>query len=144
MINKCSWFLGCHFQYNALCSFCCFSVEIAFLYVNVDNATLRAAHGASVRLNRSTKSGKQWHHALVNEWRKDGVKLPDESGSSLTISYINASDINDKYHCVSLSSSSHDIQCTAVYQCSASLVGVAGLPESKNQGNSTVTVILSE
>ena len=112
--------------------------------MNINNATLRAAHGASVRLNCTTKSSKQRHHALVNEWRKDGVKLPDESGSSLRISYINASDINDKYRCVSLGSSSRDIQCTAVYQCSASLTTIAGLPEIKNQGNSTVTVILSE
>ena len=121
-----------------------FSVQVAFLHVNVNNATLRAAHYASVRLNCTTNSSKQRRHALVNEWRKDGVKLPDESGSSLTISYINASDIIDKYHCVSLSSSSRDIQCTAIYQCSASLTTVAGLPEIKNQGNSTVTVILSE
>ena len=112
--------------------------------MNVNNATLQAAHYESVRLNCTTNSSKQRRHALVNEWRKDGVKLPDESGSSLTISYINASDIIDKYHCVSLSSSSRDIECTAVYQCSASLTTVAGLPEIKNQGNSTVTVILSE
>jgi len=112
--------------------------------VNVKNATLRAAHGASLRLNCTTKSSKQRHHALVNEWRKDGVKLLNESGSSLTITYINASDIINKYHCVSLNSSSRDIQCTAVYQCSASLVAVAGLPEIKNQGNSTVTVFLKK
>ena len=112
--------------------------------MNINNATLRAAHGASVRLNCTTNSSKHQRRALVNEWRKDGVKLTDESGSSLRISYINASDIIDKYHCVSLSSSSRDIQCTAVYRCSASLVAVAGLPEIKNQGNSTVTVILSE
>ena len=121
-----------------------FSVQVAFLYVNVNNAILRAAHHASVRLNCTIKSSKQRHHALINGWRKDGVKLHNESGSSLTISYINASDTIDKYHCVSLSSSSRDIQCTAVYQCSAALVAVAGLPEIKNQGNSTLTVILSE
>ena len=84
-------------------SFFFFSVKVAFLYVNINNATLRAAHGATVRLNCTTNSSKHQRHALVNEWRKDGVKLPDESGSSLTISYINASDIIDKYHCVYLS-----------------------------------------
>ncbi|XP_067027504.1 receptor-type tyrosine-protein phosphatase S-like isoform X3 [Acropora muricata] len=124
--------------------FGCRDFQVAFLYVIVNNATLRATHGASLRLNCTTKSSKQRPHSLVNEWRKDGDKLPDESGSSLTISYFNASDINDKYHCVSLSSSSRDIECTAVYQCSASLDAVAGLPEIKNQGNSTVTVILKK
>ncbi|KAK2555077.1 hypothetical protein P5673_023431, partial [Acropora cervicornis] len=49
-----------------------------------------------------------------------------------------------KYHCVSLSSSSRDVKCTAFYQCSASLTTVAGLPQIKNQGNSTVTVILKK
>ena len=109
-----------------------------------NNATLPAARGTSVTLNCVTKSSKQRSRAVVKEWRKDGVKLADESSSSLTITYSNASDTNNKYRCVSLSSSSRDIQCTAVYQCSASLVAVAGLPEIKDLGNSTVTVILSK
>ena len=112
--------------------------------MNVNNATLRATNGQSVTLNCVTRSSKQRPHATVTEWRKDGVKLPDQSSSLLTITYSNASDINNKYHCVSLSSSSRDVQCTAIYQCSASLVTVAGLPEIDNQGNSTVTVILSK
>ena len=110
--------------------------------VNVNIATLAAAHGASVMLNCVIKSSKQRPHVI--EWSKDGVKLADKSNSSLTITYSNASDTHNKYHCVSLSSSSRDIQCTAVYQCSASLTTVAGLPEIKDQGNSTVTVILSK
>ena len=110
----------------------------------VNNATLRAAHGESVTLNCVTKSSKQRPHAVVKEWKKDGVQLADKSSSSLTITYSNASDTNNKYHCVSLSSSSRDIQCTAVYQCSALLVANDGLPEIKNQGNSTLTVILSK
>ena len=121
-----------------------FSVQVPFLYVVVNNATLPAARGAFVTLNCITKSSKQRPHVVVKEWRKDGVKLADESSSSLTITYSNASDANNKYRCVSLSSSSRDIQCTAVYQCSASLVAVAGLPEIKDLGNSTVTVILSK
>ena len=110
--------------------------------MNVNNATLAAVHGASVMLNCIIKSSKQRPHVI--EWRKDGVKLADKSNSSLTITYSNASDTNNKYHCVSLSSSSRDVQCAAVYQCSASLTTVAGLPEIKDQGNSTVTVILSK
>ena len=101
---------------------------------------MAAAHGANVTLN-GIKSSKQRPHVI--EWKKDGVKLA-ESSSLLTITYSNAIDTNSKYHCVSLSSSSRDIQCTAVYQCSASLTTVAGLPEIKDQGNSTVTVILSK
>ena len=108
--------------------------------VNVNIATLAAAHGASVMLNCVIKSSKQRPHVI--EWSKDGVKLADKSNSSLTITYSNASDTHNKYRCVS--SSSRDVQCTAVYQCSASLVTVAGLPEFKSQGNSTVTVTLSE
>ena len=110
--------------------------------MDVNNVTLAAAHGASVMLYCIIKSSKQRPHVI--EWRNDGVKLADKSSSSLTITYSNASDTNNKYHCVSLSSSSRDVQCTAVYQCSASLVAVAGLPEIKEQGNSTVTVILSK
>ena len=110
----------------------------------VNNATLPAAHGASVTLNCTTNSSKQQPHAVVKEWTKDGVKLVNESSSLLTITYSNASDTNNKYHCVSLSSSSRDVKCTAVYQCSASLVAVAGLPEIKDLGNFTVTVILSK
>ena len=122
-----------------------FSVQVAFLYVfNVNNATLPAAHGASVSLNCTTKSREQQPLAIVYEWKKDGVKLAHKSSSSLKITYSNASDINNKYRCVSLSSSSRDVQCTAVYQCSASLVAVAGLPEIKDEGNSTVNVILSK
>ena len=125
--------------------FLLFSVQVAFLYVfNVNNATLQAAHHASVRLNCSTKSSKQQPLAIVYEWKRDGVNLANKSSSSLEITYNNASDTNNKYRCVSLSSSSRDIQCTAVYQCSASLVTVAGLPEFKSQGNSTVTITLSE
>ena len=112
--------------------------------MNVSNATLPAAHGSSVSLNCSTKSSKQQPHRIIYEWRKDGIHLANKSSSSLTITYSNASDINNKYHCVSSSSSSRDVQCTAVYQCSASLTTVAGLPEIKDQGNSTVTVILSK
>ena len=111
--------------------------------MNVSDATLQAAHHASVTLNCITKSSEQQPHAIVYEWRKDGDKLA-ESTSSLRITYSNASDTNNKYRCVSLSSLSRDVQCTAVYQCSASLVTVAGLPEIENQGNSTVTVILSK
>ena len=136
--------LGCHLQCVLLIIPWLFSVQVPFLYVNVNNATLRAAHGESVTLNCSTKSSKQRPHAVVKEWRKDGVKLADESSSSLTISYSNANDTNNKYRCVPLSSSSREVQCTAVYQCSASLTTVAGLPEIENQGNSTVTVILSK
>ena len=120
------------------------SVQVPFLYVVGNNATLPAARGTSVTLNCITQSSKQRPRAVVKEWRKDGVKLADESSSSLTITYSNASETNNKYRCVSLSSSSRDIQCTAVYQCSASLVAVAGLPEIKDLGNSTVTVILSK
>ncbi|XP_067027638.1 uncharacterized protein, partial [Acropora muricata] len=122
--------------------FGCRDFQVAFLHVNVNNATLAAVHGASVMLNCIIKSSKQRPHVI--EWRKDGVKLADKSNSSLTITYSNASDTNNKYHCVSLSSSSRDVQCTAVYQCSASLTTVAGLPEIKDQGNSTVTVILKK
>ncbi|XP_074611757.1 receptor-type tyrosine-protein phosphatase S-like isoform X2 [Acropora palmata] len=124
--------------------FGCRDFQVPFLYVNVNNATLRAAHGESVTLNCITKSSKQRPHAVVKEWRKDGVQLADESSSSLTISYSNANDTNNKYRCVPLSSSSREVQCTAVYQCSASLTTVAGLPEIENQGNSTVTVILKK
>ena len=121
-----------------------FSVQVAFLYVNVSNATLPAAHGASVTLNCSTKSSKQQPHPIIYEWRKDGIHLANKSSSSLTIPYSNASDINNNYHCVSLSSSSRNVQCTAVYQCSASLTTVADLPEINDQGNPTVTVVLSK
>ncbi|XP_074611771.1 uncharacterized protein LOC141866210 isoform X4 [Acropora palmata] len=124
--------------------FGCRDFQVAFLYVIVNNATLRAAHGESVTLSCITRSSKQRPGAVVKEWRKDEVKLADESSSSLTITYSNASDTNNKYRCVPLSSSSRDVQCTAVYQCSASLVAVAGLPGIKNQGNSTVTVILKK
>ena len=110
--------------------------------MNVNNVTLAAAYGASVMLNCIIKASKQRPHVI--EWRKDGVKLTDKSNSSLTITYSNASDTYNKDRCVSLSSSSRDVECTAVYQCSASLVTVAGLPEIKDQGNSTVTVILSK
>ena len=120
----------------------CFLVQVAFLYVNVSNATLPAAHGASVTLNCSTKSSKQQPHPIIYEWSKDGVKVANKWSSSLTITYSGASDTYNKYRCVS--SSSRNVQCTAVYQCSASLVTVAGLPEFKSQGNSTVTVTLSE
>ena len=121
-----------------------FSVQVPFLYVVVNSATLPAARGASVTLNCITKSSKQRPHAVVKEWRKDGVKMAHESSSLLTTTYSNASDTNKKYHCISLSSSSREVKCTAVYQCSASLVAVAGLPEIKDLGNSTVTVILSK
>ena len=119
----------------------CFLVQVAFIYVNVSIATLPAAHGASVTLNCITRSCKQWPHAIVHEWRKDGVKLDDESSSSLTITYSNASDTKNKYHCISLSSSSRDMKCSAVYQCSVQGVG---LPDVKKRGNSTVTVLLSK
>ena len=112
--------------------------------MNVSNATLPAAHGASVTLNCSTKSSKEQPHPIIYEWRKDGDNLANKSSASLTITYSDASETYNKYRCVSLSSSSRDVQCTAVYQCSASLVTVAGLPEFKSQGNSTVTVTLSE
>ena len=105
---------------------------------------LPATYGASVTLNCITKSSKRQPHAIVYEWSKDGVKLPDKSSSLLTVTYSNASDINNEYHCVSLSSPSRDVRCTAVYQCSASLVTVVGLPEIKSQGNSSVTVFLSK
>ncbi|XP_067027637.1 uncharacterized protein [Acropora muricata] len=120
--------------------FGCRDFQVAFLHVNVNNVTLAAAHGAYVMLN-CIKSSKQRPHVI--EWRKDGLKLA-ESSSLLTITYSNASDTYNKYHCVSVSSSSRDVQCTAVYQCSASLTTVAGLPEIKDQGNSTVTVILKK
>ena len=111
----------------------------------VNNAILLAARGASVTLNCTTKSSKQQPGAIVKEWRKDGVKiLADKQSPSLTITYSNAIDTNNKYHCVSLSSSNRDVKCTAFYQCSASLITVAGSPQIKNQGNSTVTVILSK
>ncbi|XP_015759656.1 PREDICTED: receptor-type tyrosine-protein phosphatase F-like, partial [Acropora digitifera] len=121
--------------------FGCKDFQVAFLHVNVNNATLAAVHSASVMLNCIIKSSKQRPHVM--EWRKDGVKLADESSSLLTVTYSNASDTSSKYHCVSVSSS-RDVQCTAVYQCSASLTTVAGLPEIKDQGNSTVTVILKK
>ena len=136
--------LGCHFQCGLLIFPFLFSVQVPFLYVIVNNATLLAAPSESVTLNCITKSSKQRPHAVVKEWRKDGVQLADESSSSLTITYSNASDTNSKYHCAPLNSSSRDVQCTAVYQCSASLPTVAGLPEIESQGNSTVTVILSK
>ena len=136
--------LGCDLQRVLIIFPWSFSVQVAFLYVIVNNASLLAAHGASVTLNCVTKSSKQQPPAIVKEWRKDGVKLTDKPSSSLTITYSNASDTNNKYHCVSLSSSSRDVQCTAFYQCSASLIRVAGLPEIKSQGTSTVTVVLSK
>ena len=146
-MNKCSCMVF-RLSFSVLCIisllFLLFSVQVAFLYVNVNNAPLRAAHHASVRLNCTTRSSKQQPLAIVYEWKKDGVNLANKSSSSLTVTYSNASDTNNKYRCVSWSSSSRDIQCTAVYQCSASLVTVAGLPEFKSQGNSTVTVTLSE
>ena len=120
-----------------------FSVQVPFLYVNVNDATLQATHHAFVTLNCNTKSSKQRHHTIIYEWRKDGVKLADESSSPLKITYSNATDTNNEYRCVP-NSSNRDVQCTAVYQCSASLVAVAGLPEIENQGNSTVTVKLSK
>ena len=112
--------------------------------MNVSDATLLAAHGASVALNCITRSSKQQPRPIIYEWRKGGIKFADESSSSLTITYSNASDTNNKYHCLSLSSSSREVQCTAVYQCSASLTTVPGLPEIESQGNYTVTVILSK
>ncbi|XP_074611781.1 uncharacterized protein LOC141866213 isoform X2 [Acropora palmata] len=124
--------------------FGCRDFQVVFLYVNVSNATLPAAHGASVTLNCSTKSSKQQPHPIIYEWSKDGVKFANKRSSSLTITYSDASDTYNKYRCVSLSSSSRDVQCTAVYQCSASLVTVAGLPEFKSQGNSIVTVTLKK
>ena len=136
--------LGCHFQCVLLNFPWLFSVEVPFLYVNVHNATLLAAHRASITLNCTTKSSKQRPHAVVKEWRKDGVQLADESSSSLKITYSNASDTNNKYHCAPLNSSSRDVQCTAVYQCSASLSTVAGLPQIESQGNSTVILMLSK
>ncbi|XP_015753443.1 PREDICTED: receptor-type tyrosine-protein phosphatase mu-like [Acropora digitifera] len=90
--------------------FGCRDFEVAFLYVNVSNATLPAAHGASVSLNCSTKSSKQQPHPIIYEWRKDGVHLANKLHSSLTITYSNAIDISNKYHCVSLSSSSLVLQ----------------------------------
>ncbi|XP_015769281.1 PREDICTED: receptor-type tyrosine-protein phosphatase F-like [Acropora digitifera] len=91
-----------------------------------------------------TMSSRPQPYTIIYEWRKDGVKLADESNSSLTITYSNASDINNNYRCVPLSSSSRGVQCTAVYQCSASLVTIADLSEIKSQGDSTVTVLLKK
>ncbi|XP_044164303.1 Down syndrome cell adhesion molecule-like protein 1 [Acropora millepora] len=124
--------------------FGCRDFHVESLYVSISDATLPAIHGVSVMLSCITMSSRPQPYTIIYEWRKDGVKLADESNSSLTITYSNASDTNNKYRCVPLSSSSRGVQCTAVYQCSASLVTIAGLSEIKSQGDSTVTVLLKK
>ena len=109
--------------------------------MHVDDATLLAGHSATVTLNCVTKFSKKQPRAISYKWRKDGVKL-DDSSSSLTIKYSNASDINNNYRCARLSSSRREVQCRAIYQCSASLETAAGSPYIKSQGNSSVTVTL--
>ncbi|XP_068725987.1 uncharacterized protein [Montipora capricornis] len=130
--------------YNGLCMrvelFGCKDFQIAFLFVHVDDATLLAAKSATITLNCVTKSSKKQPRAISYEWRKDGVKL-DESNSSLTIKYNDASDINNNYRCARLNSSRPQVQCHAIYQCSASLETAAG-SHITSQGNSTVTVTL--
>ncbi|XP_068677355.1 uncharacterized protein [Montipora foliosa] len=130
---------------NGLCMrvelFGCKDFQVAFLFVHVDDATLLPAHSATVTLNCVTNSSKKQPHAISYKWRKDGVKL-DKSSSSLTIKYSNASDINNNYHCARLSSSKREVQCHAIYQCSASFETAAGSPYIKSQGNATVTVTL--
>ncbi|XP_068677378.1 receptor-type tyrosine-protein phosphatase T-like isoform X4 [Montipora foliosa] len=131
--------------HNGLCMrvelFGCKDFQVAFLFVHVDDATLLPAHSATVTLNCVTNSSKKQPHAISYKWRKDGVKL-NKSSSSLTIKYSNASDINNNYHCARLSSSKREVQCHAIYQCSASLETAAGSPYIKSQGNATVTVTL--
>ncbi|XP_068677363.1 uncharacterized protein [Montipora foliosa] len=131
--------------HNGLCMrvelFGCKDFQVAFLFALVDDATLLAANSATVTLNCVTKSSKKLPRAISYKWRKDGVKL-DDSSSSLTIKYSNASDINNNYRCARLSSSRRQVQCHAIYQCSASLQMAAGSPFIKIQGNSTVTVTL--
>ncbi|XP_068725982.1 uncharacterized protein [Montipora capricornis] len=131
--------------HNELCMrvdlFGCKDFQVAFLFVHVDDATLLAAHSATITLNCVTKSSKKQPRAISYKWRKDGVKL-DDSSSSLTIKYSNASDINNNYHCARLSLSRRQVQCHAIYQCSASLETAADSPYIKSQGNSTVTVTL--
>ncbi|XP_068725970.1 receptor-type tyrosine-protein phosphatase S-like isoform X4 [Montipora capricornis] len=130
--------------HNGLCMrvelFGCKDFQVAFLFVQVDDATLLAANSATVTLNCVTKSSKKLPRAMSYEWRKDGVKL-DESSSSLTIKYSDASDINNNYRCARLNSSRRQVQCHAIYQCSASLETAAG-SHITSQGNSTVTVTL--
>ncbi|XP_068677380.1 receptor-type tyrosine-protein phosphatase T-like isoform X2 [Montipora foliosa] len=131
--------------HNGLCMrvelFGCKDFQIAFLFVHVDDATLLAANSATITLNCVTKSSKKLPRAISYEWRKDGVKL-DESNSSLTIKYSDPSDINNNYRCARLNSSRRQVQCHAIYQCSASLETAAGSPYITSQGNSTVTVTL--
>ena len=128
-------------EYYCSCFF--FSVQVAFLFVHVDDATLLAAHSATVKLTCVAKFSNQLPHTTIYEWRKDGVKL-NKSSSSLTIKYNNASDINNNYRCARLSSSRREVQCYAIYQCSASLVTGDGSPYIQSQGNATVTVTLSK
>ena len=109
--------------------------------MHVDDATLSPAHSPTVTLNCVTNSSKKQPRAITYKWRKDGVKL-DKSSSSLTIKYSNASDIMNNYRCARLSSSRREVQCHAIYQCSASFETAAGSPYIKSQGNSTVTVTL--
>ncbi|XP_068725968.1 receptor-type tyrosine-protein phosphatase S-like isoform X2 [Montipora capricornis] len=131
--------------HNGLCMrvelFGCKDFQIAFLFVHVDDGTLLAANSATITLNCVTKSSKKLPRAISYEWRKNGVKL-DESSSSLTIKYSDASDINNNYRCARLNSSRRQVQCHAIYQCSASLETDAGAPYITSQGNSTVTVTL--
>ncbi|XP_068677366.1 uncharacterized protein [Montipora foliosa] len=121
--------------------FGCKDFQVAFLFVHVDDATLLAAHSATVKLTCVAKFSNQLPHTTIYEWRKDGVKL-NKSSSSLTIKYSNASDINNNYRCARLSSSRREVQCYAIYQCSASLVTGDGSPYIQSQGNATVTVTL--
>ena len=118
--------------------FVCFSVQVPFLFVDVQDAILTASPGQSVTLKCVAKFNQQRPPASY-KWSKDGRVLP-ESNSSLAISYVNAADIHKNYRCSRKSASSRDVQCKGDYQCSVSLLG---LPEIRDDANANVGVILS-
>ena len=115
------------------------SVQVPFLFVDLDDAVLPASSGGSVVLNCNTLVSNQRPPAAY-KWTKDGADLSGSS-SSFTIRFTSATDIINNYQCARKSSSVRDVECNATYQCSTSLVD---LPKIKDHAKGNVTVILSK
>ena len=120
-----------------MCDF--LSVQVPFLFVDLADAVLPATSGGSVVLNCNTLVSSQRPPAAY-KWTKGLTVLP-ESSSTFTITYTNATIINNNYQCARKGSSVREVQCNATYQCSTSLVD---LPEIKDGAKGNVTVILSK
>lgn len=117
---------------------CSISVQVPFLFVSkLEDVALPASSNASVTLNCIAKFSQQRPPSYG--WRKDGKDLAGSS-SSITVTYSKAIDIHNNYYCVKKSLPSREVQCSATYQCTASLPGL----QVKNDTKANVTVILSE